>query len=128
MYVETLIVTRHSALVTFLREKYGITGTVVEHISKEDARSRNIIGNVPLHIAAYANAVATLELDIPRELRGVELTVEQIRQYSKGLEWYRVTHTDTGIEHFDIEEEIARQLDEDATNIESITKSMDGYT
>ena len=28
----------------------------------------------------------------------------------------------------DCEEEIARQLDEDAANIESITRSMDGYT
>jgi hypothetical protein len=103
-YIETVIVTRHPALVTFLRETYGITGTVVEHISKEDARSRNIIGNVPLHIAAYANAVATLELDIPRELRGVELTVDQIRQYSKGLEWYKVRHTDSGMDYFDLEE------------------------
>jgi hypothetical protein len=28
----------------------------------------------------------------------------------------------------DCEEEIARQIDEDAANIESITRSMDGYT
>ena len=103
-YIETLIVTRHSAVVTFLREKYGITGTVVEHVTKEMVRNRNVIGNVPLHIACQANAIATIELDIPRELRGVELSLEQVREFAKGLEWYKVRHTDSGMDYFDLEE------------------------
>ena len=103
-YIETVIVTRHPALVTYLRDTYGITGTVVGHISKEYARNRNIIGNVPLHIACAANAVATLELDIPPELRGVELSIEQVREFAKGLEWYKVRHTDSGMDYFDLEE------------------------
>ena len=45
---------------------------------------------LPLDLAACCNTVTTVALDLPRELRGVELTVEQIEQCFIGVSTYKV--------------------------------------
>jgi hypothetical protein len=82
---DALIVTRHPALVEVLREDFGITGTVLAHATPEAIRGRRVVGVLPLDLAAEAASVTVVVLDLPAEMRGVELTADQVRQYMKGL-------------------------------------------
>jgi len=55
----------------------------VAHVTDpEQIRGLHVIGPVPLHLAAEAESVVHIPLDIPPELRGVELTLEQVRQFA----------------------------------------------
>lgn len=88
-----LVVTRHPALIDYLREINLINAEtpVLEHVSVEDIRDKNVIGVFPLHLASMAKTVTEIPLDLPQELRGQELTLEQVRQYAGAPVAYKVT-------------------------------------
>lgn len=91
-----VVVTRHAGLVTFLREE-GLIGTdaiVLPHVTREQIAGRHVIGVLPLHLAECAASVTEIPLDLPVELRGVELTAAQARQYAKAPRRYRVVRLD----------------------------------
>ena len=79
-----VVVTRHPALVEYLREEGVIDETteIIEHASPDDVRGRHVIGVLPHHLSAEAASVTEVPLNLPPELRGQELTVEQVRQYA----------------------------------------------
>lgn len=88
-----VVVTRHPALVEYLTE-LGVVpaGTeVVAHATAEQVRGRHVFGVLPLHLAAEAASVTEVPLHVPAELRGVELTLEQVRQFSGPLVEYKVS-------------------------------------
>jgi len=87
---DVIIVTRHPALVQVLAEDYGIMGPVLAHATAADVRGKAVVGVLPLRLAALAKSTTEVVLDLPPELRGVELTVEQVRQYMKGLDTFVV--------------------------------------
>jgi len=77
-----LVVTRHPALVEYLREA-GIVGDnveVVAQVTPEQVRGRHVVGVLPLHLAAEADRVTVVPLAVPPELRGQELSLEQVRE------------------------------------------------
>ena len=80
----SLVVTRHPALVDFLRED-GVVGNdvkVIAHATQDDVRGRVVAGVLPMNLAAYAAAVVEVPLNLPPELRGKELSLEQMREYA----------------------------------------------
>lgn len=88
-----VVVTRHPALVEYLTE-LGVVpaGTeVVTHATAEQVRDRHVFGVLPLHLAAEAASVTEVTLHVPAELRGVELTLEQVRQFAGPLVEYKVS-------------------------------------
>lgn len=88
-----VVVTRHSALVEYLTE-LGVVPTgaeVVTHATAEQVRGRHVFGVLPLHLAAEAASVTEVTLRVPAELRGVELTLEQVRQFAGPLVEYKVS-------------------------------------
>lgn len=88
-----VVVTRHPALVEYLTE-LGVVpaGTeVVTHATAEQVRGRHVFGVLPLHLAADAASVTEVTLRVPAELRGVELTLEQVRQFAGPLVEYKVS-------------------------------------
>ena len=88
-----VVVTRHPALVEYLTE-LGVVpaGTeVVTHATAEQVRGRHVFGVLPLHLAAEAASVTEVTLRVPAELRGVELTLEQVRQFAGPLVKYKVS-------------------------------------
>lgn len=88
-----VVVTRHAALVEYLTE-LGVVpaGTeVVTHATVEQVRGRHVFGVLPLHLAAEAASVTEVTLHVPAELRGVELTLEQVRQFAGPLVEYKVS-------------------------------------
>lgn len=91
-----VVVTRHPALVEYLREQ-GVIGKdarVIEHASPDDVKGRIVIGILPLHLACLAKEVWEVPLAVPAELRGQELTLGQVRQFANPIRKYRVELVD----------------------------------
>lgn len=82
-----LIVTRHPALKSFLIEKGVATADtpVLPHASAADVEGKAVAGILPMHLAALTASFTTVELALPLELRGKELSIEDMRRYCKGL-------------------------------------------
>ena len=78
-----LIITRHPTLVEYLvAEGFVSPDTpVIEHVTPEDVRGRNVIGVVPFHLGALCKSVTEVPLALTPEMRKAgELTIEQIRE------------------------------------------------
>lgn len=58
---ETIVVTRHPALLELIRERGIVDGDVrvIDHASEEDVRGRDVVGVLPLRLASLANSVTT---------------------------------------------------------------------
>jgi hypothetical protein len=89
--METIIVTRHPALVEFLAEKHGISGRVVAHATEEDVAGKHVIGVLPLRLAALALTITEVPLNVPEGMRGTELTVDDLQKFAGEPVTYNVT-------------------------------------
>lgn len=82
--MKNIVITRHQALIAYLQEigmvEEGVR--VITHATEADVRGKHVIGVLPLRLAALAASVTEVPLDIPAELRGQELSLDQIRQYA----------------------------------------------
>ena len=87
-----VIITRHTGLIPLLIEMGLATNDtqVISHATSQDVMGKDVIGVLPLWLAAQANTVTEVTLNIPQELRGVELDVDQCRQYMTGVSTYSV--------------------------------------
>lgn len=90
-----IIVTRHAATINFfkayLKEKGYDDIEVITHATEEDVRGKDVYGVLPMSLACHANSITELDLSgIPQELRGAELSKEQIEQYGAGCNTYIV--------------------------------------
>lgn len=82
--MDTIVVTRHPALVEYLKERGVIDNDVevVDHATAEIVKGKHVIGVLPTHLAALTGKYTNVGLNVPKELRGEELTLEQVRQYA----------------------------------------------
>lgn len=79
--MEAVVVTRHAALVEYIGE-IGLLpegAEVVAHATTETVRGKHVIGVLPLHLAAEAKMVTEIPLALTAEMRGRELTLEEVR-------------------------------------------------
>ena len=88
-----VVVTRHPALVALLRERGLISDDcrVIEHASPDDVRGQNVIGVLPMALAALAASVTEIPLNLTPEMRGKELDIETLRQIAGAAVQYTVT-------------------------------------
>ncbi len=84
MTTQTIVVTRHPALVEILRERGLTTPTtkVLGHARREDIEGAHVIGVLPLSLARFARSITEIPLALTPEDRGVELTAERLREIS----------------------------------------------
>lgn len=91
---ETIVVTRHSALVAYLLEQ-GIVDEYVNvfaHANEKIVHGKHVIGNIPLGMAAAAESVTVIPFaNLPFEKRGTELSLEDVRYYAQPPRTYKVT-------------------------------------
>jgi hypothetical protein len=88
-----LIVTRHPNLLAYLIE-IGLADTnteVVSHASPDFLRGKKVLGVLPHSLSCLCESFTEVPLNLPPELRGVELTLEQIREYASPPATYKVT-------------------------------------
>jgi hypothetical protein len=78
---ESVIITRHQALVEVIHELYPDTNNcaVVAQASPADIEGKVVYGVLPPQLAKLAEHVVAIPLAVPAELRGVELTKEQVK-------------------------------------------------
>lgn len=85
-----VLVTRHEALIEYF-SNMGITfDKVITHATVEDVTGNDIYGVLPLHLASLANTVTTVDMDLPAEMRGKELSLSDIETYFTGMSTYQV--------------------------------------
>lgn len=82
--MKTVVVTRHPSLVEHLKERGIIdeSAEVIEHATENDVRGNHVIGILPVHLASLAGRYTNLTMNVPKELRGEELTIEQVREFA----------------------------------------------
>lgn len=89
----TTIITRHPGLVQYLQE-IGLADSkteVLAHATPENVRGEHVCGVLPHSLSCLAASFTEVPLTLPAELRGAELTLEQVRQYAGDPVTYRVT-------------------------------------
>ena len=77
-----VVITRHPALVELLRE-LGLTDEstpVLSHASPADVEGKHVFGVLPLSLASLAEKVTEIPLALTPGDRGVELTLERMKQ------------------------------------------------
>lgn len=85
-----VLVTRHEALVQYFANM-GITfDKVITHATVEDVTDNDVYGVLPLHLASLANTVTTVDMNLPAEMRGKELSLEDIKKYLVDISTYKV--------------------------------------
>lgn len=89
-----IIVTRHPALVEYLARQ-GIIGQVIPHASEEDVRGRVVYGVLPYRLAALTSRFVEVSMSIPANLRGKELTLQDIESCNPTLTAYAVSVEET---------------------------------
>jgi len=89
----TIVVTRHPALVALLQERGLIEEgvRVIPHATPQDVRGKHVIGILPLSLAALAASVTEIPLNLSAELRGKELDLETLRRIAAEPVTYKVT-------------------------------------
>jgi len=86
-----VIVTRHAGAVEWLRLRHGITGRVITHAEATDVADKIVIGVLPLHLAALAARVISIDLPGLRpDQRGKDLTPDEMDEAGATLEIYHV--------------------------------------
>lgn len=86
-----LVVTRHEAVMEYL-ESLGMKSRhgSVRFARREDVEGRFVAGSLPYPLAAACTKVLRLDMRIPREWRGTELSVEDVRSLAPEIGIYRV--------------------------------------
>lgn len=99
------VVTRHKALVAYLLDKDIIKEgeyKLIEHADYKDVEGRDVIGVLPLQLASYAKSVTEVPLKLTPEMRGKELTFEEVEKVAEEPVQYivrEVNNTD-GIDYY----------------------------
>lgn len=63
----------------------GIVGEVLAQASPDDIRGKDVYGILPLHLAALANSITTVTLNLPLEMCGKELSLSDVEKYSNAI-------------------------------------------
>ena len=84
--MDIVVVTRHPSYVTHL-VNIGLIESgceVVAHATAETVAGKHVItSGLPLHLAALAEKLTTVPLFLPPELRGKELSLEEVAAHAQ---------------------------------------------
>ena len=99
------VVTRHKALLAYLLDKDIIKEgeyKLVEHADYKDVEGQDVIGVLPLQLASYAKSVTEVPLKLTPEMRGKELTFEEVEKVAEKPVQYivREVNSSDGIDYY----------------------------
>ena len=80
----TLVITRHNSLVEYAKEIGLIdeSAQIVSHATPDLVKDRHVIGVLPHSLSCLTASFTEIPLSLPPEKRGVELTIDDMRQYA----------------------------------------------
>lgn len=87
-----LVVTRHPSLIVYLKSIGLIddTAVVIEHASVEVIEGKDVVGVLPHSLSCLTHTFTEIPLMLPPELRGQELSVEDLKAYASEPKCYKV--------------------------------------
>ncbi len=87
-----LVVTRHKELITYLKELNLVDDNVevIDHASSDKIKNKKVIGILPHSLSCVTELFGEIPLVIPIDMRGKQLTIDQIREFAKPLQVYKV--------------------------------------
>ncbi len=90
--MEKLVITRHMALYQYLINKgYVEKGTrCISHASEKDVIGKHVYGVVPYWLASKAEKYTEIQLRIPHNKKGKELTLKEVEFYALRPRTYKV--------------------------------------
>lgn len=98
---QRVVVTRHKALVQYLVETGVVSASdlVISHATPEDVRGRDVVGILPLHLAALCRSVTEVPMaltpgDRETMTRTQDLPIERVRQVASAPVTYVVRTAD----------------------------------
>ena len=99
------VITRHKALLAYLLDKDIIKEgefKLIEHADYKDVEGRDVIGVLPLQLASYAKSVTEVPLKLTPEMRGKELTFEEVEKVAQEPVQYivREVNSTDGIDYY----------------------------
>ena len=99
------VVTRHKALVSYLIDKNIIKEgeyKLIEHADYKDVEGQNVIGVLPLQLASYAKSITEVPLKLTPQMRGKELTFEEVEKVAEEPVQYivREVNSSDGIDYY----------------------------
>ena len=99
------VITRHKALLAYLLDKDIIKegeDKLIEHADYKDVEGRDVIGVLPLQLASYAKSVTEVPLKLTPEMRGKELTFEEVEKVAQEPVQYivREVNSTDGIDYY----------------------------
>lgn len=87
-----IVVSRHSGLLEYLSQEGYTWGIVLQHVVDATVLdNKHVLGVLPMHLACHCASVTEVQLDIPAEMRGKELSCDQTREFATGIFTYEVT-------------------------------------
>lgn len=88
-----IVVSRWSAMRDYLVETGFVPpdARLVNHATAADLDGKHVFGHLPFHLAKYCASVTVVPVLVPTHRKGVELTVEDLREYAGDPETYEVT-------------------------------------
>lgn len=85
-----VIISRHAGAIEWLARQ-GITGSVIAQATAEDVRGKVVVGNLPLHLAALAERIGSIDMpNLAAADRGRDLTPEEMDAAGARISWYEV--------------------------------------
>lgn len=93
-----LFLSRHRDLYQFFVNKKIISSDlpILEHVDNLDLiKNKRIIGIIPSKLAILAHSISQIELNIPKEFKGKDLTPEQLEEFSGELQTFKVEEIKT---------------------------------
>ena len=99
------VITRHKALIAYLLDKDIIKEgeyKLIEHADYKDVEGQDVIGVLPLQLASYAKSVTEVPLKLTPEMRGKELTFEEVEKVAQEPVQYivREVNSSDGIDYY----------------------------
>ena len=99
------VITRHKALAAYLLDKDIIKEgeyKLIEHADYKDVEGQAVIGVLPLQLASYAKSVTEVPLKLTPEMRGKELTFEEVEKVAQEPIQYivREVNSSDGIDYY----------------------------
>jgi putative CRISPR-associated protein (TIGR02620 family) len=93
--MDNIIVTRHQGLVDWLSE-HNITGKVIDRATPNDVMGKNVIGKIPVPLAAIAESLTIVYIPgVPEERWNKELTAYDLNKYGAYMRTYKIKEIET---------------------------------
>ena len=91
--LKPVVVSWHPALADYACElglvrRQDMPLRVLSHARESDVSGKYVIGKLPTHLAVKALLVADIPLIVPPHMKGQELSLEDIRRYSRPVNFY----------------------------------------